>query len=126
MDGPLGNMGDMMNMMQQAQQQAAKMGEQLDKKLAQTIVEGSAGGGMVVIKMTANNIVKEVSVDPDVIDKDEKEMLEDLVAAALNQALKKAKQAHQAAQQSQVGDLTQGMGGMPGMGGVDISKLFGG
>jgi nucleoid-associated protein EbfC len=126
MESPFGNLGDMMNMMQQAQAQAAKMGEELDKKLAATILDGSAGGGMVTIKMSANYAIKELKIDPEVIDKNEKEMLEDLVIAALNQALKKAKQTHADAQQSQVGDLSQGMGAAPGAGGVDISKLFGG
>ena len=126
MESPFGNMGDMMNMMQQAQQQAAKMGEELDKKLSATLVEGTAGGGMVTIKMTANNVVKEIHIEPEVIDKDEKEMLEDLVVAALNQALKKAKQIHQDSSGNQMGDLSKGLGGMPGMGGVDLSKLFGG
>ncbi|MDF1661921.1 MAG: YbaB/EbfC family nucleoid-associated protein [Planctomycetota bacterium] len=126
MNSPFGNMGDMMNMMKQAQEQAAKMAEEMEKKLAATMVDGSAGGGMVTIKMTANNVVKEITIDPEVIDKNEKEMLEDLVVAALNQALKKAKQVNSEASGNQMGDLSKGLGGMPGMGGIDLSKMFGG
>ena len=126
MDGGFGNLGDIMNMVKQAQEQAKRMGEEMDRKLAELVVDGSAGGGMVTVKMTANLHVKDISIEPEVIDKNDKEMLEDLVVAAFNQALKKAKEAQADAQQGQMGDLSKGLGGMPGMGGIDLSKMFGG
>lgn len=123
MGGP-GGLGDMMSFMKQAQEQAARMKEEMARKLKETVVEGSSGGGMVKVKVDGGLQLRELSIDPEVIDPAEKEMLEDLITAAFNQALKKAQESQAAAQQDQLGALTQGMGGMPGMG--DLSKLFGG
>lgn len=125
MDG-LGDLGGMMDMMRQAQEHAKRMQEEAARRLAEQVVEGTAGGGMVKVSMTAGFDVKSLDIDPEVIDKNEKEMLEDLVIAALNQALKKAHEAQGQVQQNQMGDLQKGLGGMPGMGGLDLSKLFGG
>ncbi len=78
-----GNMGNMQNMMQQAQKMQAKMAEEI----AAIRVEGSAGGGMVSVKMDGNKNVLGVKIDQEV--SGDVEMLQDLVLAALNEATKK-------------------------------------
>jgi len=78
-----GKMGDMQNMMQQAQKMQAKMAEEI----AAIRVEGSAGGGMVGIKMDGHKNVLGVKIDAEV--SGDVEMLQDLVLAACNEAAKK-------------------------------------
>lgn len=73
------------NMMQQAQQMQFKM-QELQEKLKDIDVEGEAGGGMVRAVISCAGIVKGVTIDPSVISADDKETLEDLVVAALNNA----------------------------------------
>jgi DNA-binding YbaB/EbfC family protein len=73
--------------------QAQKMQEQMQKvqeELANVKVEGSAGGGMVTAVATGKQEIVEVKVDPEVVNPDDVEMLEDLIVAAVNQALEKA------------------------------------
>lgn len=96
-------------------QQAQKMQENIKKaqaELAQTEVEGSAGNGLVKIVGTCSHIIRKVEISPDLIAEaaDDKEMLEDLVLAALNELHDKA-EATTAARMSQ---FTQGL--PPGMG----------
>lgn len=64
----------------------------IDQELEQTLVEGTAGGGVVKIVMTAKEEVKEVKIDPEVVNKEEVDVLEDLISAALRDALTKAKE----------------------------------
>src|SRR5581483_12020211 len=104
--GPPGGMGgggmgggfDPMKMLGAAQEQAKKAAEDLEKELAQKTVEGASGGGMVSATVTATLELRSVKIDPSVIDKAEKDMLEDLVVAAVNAALKKGKEIQAAAQ----------------------------
>ncbi len=90
--------------------QAQQMQEQMQKAqeaLAALRVEGTAGGGMVKAVVTGQYEVVEVKIDPEVVSAEDVEMLEDLVVAALNQALHKA----QAKAREEMGKITGGMGG---------------
>ncbi|MGB9857999.1 MAG: YbaB/EbfC family nucleoid-associated protein [Dictyoglomaceae bacterium] len=85
--------------------------EKIEEELAQTLVEGTAGGGMVKIVLSAKEEVKEVKISPEVVDKNDVEMLEDLVAAALRDALTKAKEVSA----QKMGSLTEGLSLPPGL-----------
>src|SRR5947209_7097659 len=100
MGGGGGGMGGMdpMKMLGAAQEQAKKAAEELEKELGQKTVDGAAGGGMVSAVVSATLEVRSIKIDPSVIDKNEKDMLEDLVVAAVNAALTKAKGIQAAAQ----------------------------
>src|SRR5450432_3442512 len=73
---------DIQNMMHMARQQY----EAMQKKMQATVVEGSAGGGSVVVKMDGAKHILGVKIDPEVVKADDLEMLQDLVAAAVNEA----------------------------------------
>ena len=100
-----GGIGNMMKQVQLMQQNMQKAQEQL----AETEVEGVAGAGMVKVTMTCRNDVRRVQIDESVMD--DREMLEDLIAAAVNDAVRKA----EAATQEKMGAVTQGMPLPPGM-----------
>ena len=100
-----GGIGNMMKQVQLMQQNMQKAQEQL----AETEVEGVSGAGMVKIPRTCRNDVRRVQIDPGVMD--DKEMLEDLIAAAMNDAVRKA----EATTQEKMGAITQGMPLPPGM-----------
>ena len=100
-----GGLGGLMKQAQMMQENMKKAQEQL----ATIEVEGQSGGGMVKVVMTCRNDVKRVSIDPSVMD--DKEMLEDLLAAAVNDAVRKA----EATSQEKMGGLTAGMQLPPGM-----------
>ncbi|MCI8412912.1 MAG: YbaB/EbfC family nucleoid-associated protein [Clostridia bacterium] len=92
-----GGFGGGLNM-QQMMRQAQKMQEQMAKaqeELAETVVTGSAGGGMVEIELTGKREVESVTIKPEAVDPDDVEMLEDLVAAALGDALAKVAEKEQ-------------------------------
>ena len=90
-------------LMKQAQQMQENM-QRAQEELARTEVEGESGAGLVKIVMTCRHDVKRVSIDPSLLGED-RDMLEDLVAAAFNDALRRA----EAASQEQLGSLTAGM-----------------
>lgn len=83
-------MKDIGNLMKQAQKLQADM-QKAQEELARLEVTGQAGGGMVSVVMTGRHDVKRVSIDPSLM-KDEKEMLEDLIAAAVNDAVRQLEQ----------------------------------
>ncbi len=95
-------------LMKQAQAMQANM-EKMQEELAKTVVEGQAGAGLVSILMTCKFYVSRVSIDPSLMG-DDKEMLEDLVTAAFNDAVRKA----EATSQEKMGGLTAGMPMPPG------------
>jgi len=102
--------------MQQLMKQAQKMQAQLaaaQEELANTEVEGTAGGGLVTAKVTGSGEVLSVSISPQAVDPDDVESLEDLVVAAIRDATGRA----QELQQSTMGPLAGGLGGLglPGM-----------
>lgn len=94
-------LGGLMKQAQMMQENMKKMQEQL----ASVEVEGAAGAGMVKVTMTCRYDVKRVSIDPSLL-ADDKDMLEDLVAAAMNDAVRKV----EATSQEKMGSLTSGMG----------------
>ncbi len=97
---------ELMNAARNVQEQMAKAQAQLD----QIEVEGAAGGGLVTVRATARGAVRGLSIDPSLMTADSREMLEDLIIAAFNDAKAKADQAGSA----EMGKLTAGMQLPPG------------
>ena len=100
-----GGLGGLMKQAQQMQENMKRMQEQL----ATIEVEGQSGAGMVKVVMTCRHDVKRVTIDPSLL-KDDKDMLEDLVAAAFNDAVRKV----EATIQEKMGGMTSGLGLPPG------------
>jgi DNA-binding YbaB/EbfC family protein len=92
-------------LMKQAQQMQAEM-MKAQEQLKEEVVEASAGGGMVKVKMSGDMRLLELTIDPEAIDPDDAEVLADMVTAAVNEALRAA--------QALTGER---MGGIPGLGG---------
>jgi DNA-binding YbaB/EbfC family protein len=108
--GPGGPGGmDLNKMMKQVQQLQSEMME-AQEKLKDEIVEASAGGGMVKVKMTGDLELRELKIDPEAIDPEDPEVLEDMITAAINEALRSA----QELAQSKLGGATGGLG-LPGL-----------
>ena len=99
--------GGLGNLMKQAQKMQAEM-QRVQEELANMEVTGQAGGGMVKVVMTGRHDLKRVSID-DSLMQDDKEMLEDLIAAAVNDAVRQLEQASQ----DKMGGLTAGLN-LPG------------
>lgn len=100
-------MGNMMKQAQKMQQKMAKMQEEL----AQRTFEASAGGGIVKAFVTGSMEVKSIEIEQSVIEEGDKEMIEDLVVAAVNEAYKKA----QDTTNEEMSKITGGLGGnLPG------------
>ena len=104
-------MADFMGMMKQAAQLQSKM-KAMQDELDHVEVDGSSGGGLVSVRMTAKGEVKSVKIDPSLMKADEIEILEDLLVTALNDARRKA----EAAMQDKMQALTGGLGLPPGLG----------
>ena len=100
--------GGLAGLMKQAQQMQENM-KRMQEQLATVEVGGQSGAGMVKVVMTCRYDVKRVSIDHSLL-KDDKEMLEDLVAAAFNDAVRKV----EATTQEKLGGMTAGMGLPPG------------
>jgi len=100
-----GGLGNMMKQAQQMQENMKKMQDQL----AEVEVEGVAGAGMVKVLMTCRNDVRRVTIDPSLMS-DDKDMLEDLIAAAMNDAVRKA----EATTQEKMAGFTSGLNLPPG------------
>ena len=96
---------------QQMMKQAQQMQERLQKQMAELRVEGNAGGGMVTVIVNGAKQVQSLKIDPEVVSKDDVEMLQDLILAALNDANRKVDET-----------IQQNVGGM--MGGLKIPGLF--
>ena len=91
---------------QQMMKQAQQMQERLQKQMAEMKVEATAGGGMVTVVMSGSKQLLSLKIDPEVVSKEDVEMLQDLIVAAINDAHRKADE-----------EMSQKMGGMlpPGM-----------
>jgi hypothetical protein len=100
---PFGDPRKLMKQLQQAQ-------ERIQAEIAALVIEASAGGGMVKVEMDGQKQVRSLKIDPEVVNKDDVEMLQDLVLAAVNEASRKVDEAIQ----EKVGGLTGGMK-LPGM-----------
>ena len=108
--GGFGGGGNMNNFMKQAQKMQRDM-QKTQEELADKIVEATVGGGAVTVKATCNKVIKELIIKPEVIDPDDVEMLQDLVLAAVNEALRIADETSSA----EMGKIAGGLGGMPGL-----------
>ena len=95
---------NMQNMMRQAQQMQQRM-QKMQEELQQREFEATAGGGVVKAVVTGGKVVKSVQIAPEAVDPDDVEMLEDLVVAAVNEAMSKADETVNA----EMGKLTGGM-----------------
>ncbi len=96
---------------QQLMKQAQQMQERMQKQMAELKVEATAGGGMVTVVMNGAKQVLSLKIDPEAVSKDDVEMLQDLILAAINDAQRKADEAMQ-----------KSMGGM--LGGLKIPGMF--
>jgi hypothetical protein len=103
------NKGQLAGLMKQAQQMQDNM-KRMQEELGTMEVEGQSGAGMVKVTMTGHYDVRRVNIDPSLLG-DDKDMLEDLVAAAVNDAVRRV----EAMKQEKMGSLTGGMGLPPGM-----------
>jgi DNA-binding YbaB/EbfC family protein len=107
----LGGLGDMAKLMKQAQEMQSKMAE-AQERVAAIEAEGTAGAGMVRSVAGADGTVKSLKVDPSLLDgSHEKEVLEDLIVAAVNDAGRRAREAGQA----EMAKVTEGLPLPPGM-----------
>jgi nucleoid-associated protein EbfC len=97
--------------LQQMMKQAQQMQERLQKQMAEMHVEATAGGGMVTVVMNGQKHLEKITIDPEVVSKDDVEMLQDLIVAALADAHRKVDE-----------ELSRQMSGM--MGGMKIPGLF--
>lgn len=104
-----GNMNKMMKQVQQMQTKMAKLQAELEEKT----VEASAGGGAVRVLVNGKNEILEINIEPEVLDPDDVEMLQDLIMAACNEALRNA----QNMVSEEMSKITGGLKvpGMPGM-----------
>ena len=103
----MNNFNDMMKTAQEMQKKIQEMQE----SLSSLEVEGTSGGGMVKVVMNCKNEIKKIDIDQSIINKDEKEVMEDLVVAALNDAKTKAEEKSQ----EEMKKLTGGLGLPPDM-----------
>jgi DNA-binding YbaB/EbfC family protein len=98
---------DIRAMMKQAQ----KVQEQLARQAEELRVEGNAGGGMVTVVINGNKQVQSLTIDPEVVSKDDVEMLQDLIVAAVNDAHRKVDEALASQMQGMMGGMR-----IPGLG----------
>ena len=96
---------------QQMMKQAQQMQDKMQKQMAEMRIEATAGGGMVTVVMNGSKQVLSLKIDPEAVSKDDVEMLQDLILAAINDGARKADEA-----------MSQQMSGM--MGGMKIPGLF--
>ena len=101
------NMQQLMRQAQKMQQQLQEAQEQLDA----AEYEATSGGGMVTVKVTGKHEIPSITIDPQVVDPDDIEMLQDLIMAAVNEALRKGEEAREAS----MSRMAPGLGGMGGL-----------
>ena len=92
---PGGGIGNMQNLLKQAQKMQADM-QKKQEAVAAKEIETSAGGGAVVVKATGDKVIKEIIIKKDVVDPDDVEMLQDLIITCINQAFKQVDDAQAA------------------------------
>ncbi len=107
------NIGDMMGKFQEMQSRLKETRDQMEN----IIVESESGGGMVRVVANANRKVLKIEIDPDIIDKDDPEIMADLITAAVNKALEKAEERGK----EELEGATKGM--LPNIPGLDLSKF---
>lgn len=84
--GGMGNMGNMMKQAQKMQKEMMKLQEEIEQRT----VEASAGGGAVTVVITGKKEIKSITLNPEIVDPDDIEMLQDLIMAAVNEAIRQA------------------------------------
>jgi DNA-binding YbaB/EbfC family protein len=104
--------GNMNNLMKQAQRMQKQM-EEKTKELEEKEWEATAGGGAVTVKVSGKKEISSVKLSKEVVDPDDIEMLEDLIVAAANEALRKMEEESSAV----MGEVTNGLSGLGGLGG---------
>ena len=102
------NQRDLMRQVQQMQERMT----QAQEEIAATTVEGSAGGGVVTVTMTGDQEMRAVAIKPEAVDPEDVETLQDLVLAAVNDALQRSKEL----QAERLSEVTGGLGLPPGLG----------
>jgi nucleoid-associated protein EbfC len=108
---PGGGGMDLNAMMKQVQEMQAEM-MKAQEKLKDEVVEASAGGGMVKVKMSGDLRLLEITIDPEAIDASEAELLQDMVLAAVNEAIRSS----QELATNKLGGIAGGAGGLGGLG----------
>ena len=106
------NMNAMLKQVQKMQAEMAKAQEELKHE----VVEASAGGGMVTVKVSGDLEVKEIRIDPEAVDPEDVELLQDMVLAAVNEGVRSA----QELAASKLNAATGGLGGAGGLGGLGL------
>jgi nucleoid-associated protein EbfC len=106
------NMNQMMRQVQQMQAEMMKAQEELKHE----VVEASAGGGMVTVKISGDLEMRELRIDPEAVDPEDVELLQDMVQAAVNEAIRSA----QELAASKMGAATGGLAGPGGLGGLGL------
>jgi nucleoid-associated protein EbfC len=106
---------NMQNMLKQVQKMQQDM-MAAQEALKDEVVEASAGGGMVTVKVSGDLVVKDIRIDPEAVDPDDVELLQDMVLAATNEALRAA----QELAADKLGAVTGGLGGPGGLGGLGL------
>ena len=109
------NLNQMMRQVQQIQAEMMKAHEELKNE----VVEASAGGGMVTVKISGDLELRELRIDPEAVDPEDVELLQDMVQAAVNEAIRSA----QELAASKMGAATGGLGGPGGLGGLGLPGL---
>jgi len=102
--------GNMSNLVRQAQKMQKDM-EKLQEELKDRTIEASSGGGAVTVVATGRKEIKEIVIKPEVVDPDDVEMLQDLIVAAVNEAMRKADDMVN----TEMNKITGGLGGIPGL-----------
>ena len=95
---------------QELMSQAKKQAEALQKQMQSSVVEASAGGGSVTVKMNGQKQLLSVTVDPEIVKSDDIEMLQDLITAAVNEGVRKVDEAMQSNLGGMLGSM--GLGGL--------------
>lgn len=109
------NLANLGNLMRQAQEMGGKM-QAAKEKLKTMRVTGSAGGGMVEVEMNGAGQMLRLTIEPELVEKNEREMLEDLIPAAVNEAIQKSKQLYA----DEIKSMTEGID-LPG---IDIGSAI--
>jgi DNA-binding YbaB/EbfC family protein len=109
---PQPNMQQMLKQVQKMQADMVAAQEQLKDE----VVEASAGGGMVTVKVSGDLDVKSIAIDPEAVDPEDVELLQDMVLAAVNEGLRAA----QELASKKLGGITGGLGGPGGLGGLGL------
>lgn len=105
---PMGGMGNIMSQMQKLQEEMARE----EAALADAEITASAGGGMVTVVATGKQVIRSLTINPEAVVPDDVEMLQDMVLAAINEVLEKAREL----EKERMGALTGGMNLPPGLG----------